>query len=883
MERTARTLIPLLWVAALTATAQVQSPVINQNAAAAYEALLRLRTTATVLHTTAHPDDEDGALLTWLVRSQGVRTGLFTLTRGEGGADLSGPELFDALGLIRTEELLAADRYYGVEQFFTRAADFGFSKRLYETLDRWGKENVLRDCVRVVRTYRPDVIVSRFHGAPRDGHGNHQAAGLLSAEVFKAAADPNMFPEQFLEGLRPWQVKKLYRSVRANEPATLKIDTGGYDLLLGASYRQIANIGLSLQRSQGAGTRRADLGVAISALALIENTLPSSAQGEKSQPEGGLLEGIDTTLRSLAKLAPALNLDVPLGEVEKDVASAIEKFDPRDPSRVLEQHVAPALRSLRAIIQNVSDAEIEEAAKFELLFRLRNKNDEFVRAGNLLAGIAFEVLVNPTREADGRATFAVAIPGQKFGITTTLVNRSQLRLEEVELGLSVRGKFQVSSTPSRTEFLGYNEAVKQVSEVTVQDDVEPTRPYWSRKDEYRDALHSVEAPQYAGLPYAPPEIASTASYRISGVRFTVSAPAQTVSNDSAAGEQRYVLAVAPAMSVQVTPRIDVIPVSRRGSSTGIHVQVMSNAKSESDAKVRLELPQGWSAAPEEIALHFTHEGEIQSAEFRVTAPRVASGRKYVVQAVAEAAGKKYREGYQIVARRGLETRFLYRPASAMLTGVDLRVPANLKLGYIMGAGDAVPDALEQMGVKPQMLSAADLANGNLAQFDTIVVGIRASAVRADYKTYNSRLMDYVKNGGNLVVQQQTSEFDAIPYGPFPFQLGRRPEEVVEEDAKVTILDPSNPLFTTPNAIVAADFDGWVQERGSSFLTTWDPQYKALLESHDRDQEPQRGGLVQAKFGKGTFTYVAYALYRQLPAGVPGAYRLLANLISLGKK
>jgi len=324
-------------------------------------------------------------------------------------------------------------------------------------------------------------------------------------------------------------------------------------------------------------------------------------------------------------------------------------------------------------------------------------------------------------------------------------------------------------------------------------------------------------------------------------------------------------------------------VSRRGSSTGIHVRVMSNAKSDADAKVRLELPQGWSAAPEEIALHFTHEGEIQNAEFRVTAPRVASGRKYVVQAVAESAGKKYREGYQIIARRGLETRFLYRTASATLTGVDLRVPAGLRLGYIMGAGDSVPDALEQMGVKPQMLSAADLANGNLAQFDTIVVGIRASAVRADYKTYNSRLMDYVKNGGNLVVQQQTSEFDAIPYGPFPFQLGRRPEEVVEEDAKVTILDPSNPLFTTPNAIVAADFDGWVQERGSSFLTTWDPQYKALLESHDRDQEPQRGGLVQAKFGKGTFTYVAYALYRQLPAGVPGAYRLLANLIGLGKK
>ncbi len=873
MERPVRTSFQLLLMglaSTLATIAQVQIPVINQNAAAAYEALLRLRTTVTVLHTTAHPDDEDGALLTWLVRSQGVRTGLFTLTRGEGGADLAGPELFDALGLIRTEELLAADRYYGVDQFFTRAADFGFSKRLDETLERWGKENVLRDCVRVVRTYRPDVIISRFHGAPRDGHGNHQAAGLLSAEVFKAAADPNMFPEQFMEGLRPWQVKKLYRSVRADESATIKIDTGGYD--------QVANTGLSLQRSQGAGARRADAGVAISAVTLVETAL-----GEKPQQEGSLFDGIDTTLRGLAKVAPELNLETPLGEVERDVARAIEFFDARDPSRVLEQHVAPALRNLRAIIQNVSGSQIDEAAKFELLFRLRNKTDEFVRAGNLLAGVSFDVLVNPPREAQGRATFGVAIPGQKFGITGTLVNRSQIRLEDVELGLSVRGQFQVSSLPSRKDFLAYNEAVNQAFEVSVLDDVAPTRPYWSRKDEYRDALHTADSPQYAGLPYAPPEIEGTATYRISGVRFTATTPVQTVSNDPAIGERRHVLAVAPSLSVRVTPWMNVIPISRRGSVTNLHVEVMSNAKSESDAKVRLELPQGWSATPEEIALHFTHEGEVQNADFRVSAPRVAPGRKYVVQAVAESAGKKYREGYQAIARRGLETRYLYRTASATLTGVDLRVPSGLRVGYIMGAGDQVPEALEQLGVKPQLLTAADLASGNLAQFDAILVGIRASAVRLDYKTYNSRLLDYVKNGGNLVVQQQTQEFDEIPYGPYPSKMGRRPEEVVEEDAKVTIIDPSNALFTSPNMIAAADFDGWVQERGSHFLTTWDPQYKALLESHDRDQEPQRGGLLEAKFGKGTYTYVAYALYRQLAAGVPGAYRLLANLISLGKK
>ena len=253
---------------------QVNSLAINSNATAAYESLLRLRTTATVLHTTAHPDDEDGGLITWLSRAQGVRTGLFTLTRGEGGANLTGPELFDALGLVRTEELLAADRYYGVDQFFSRAADFGFSKRLDETLDHWGKEEVLRDAVRVIRMYRPDVIVSRFHGEPRDGHGNHQAAGAITAEAFLAAADPQRFPEQLSEGLRAWQVKKFYRSIREDEKGALKIDTGIYDPMLGASYRQVAGAGLSMQRSQGSAGRLVTTGSAISAVELVKSSMP---------------------------------------------------------------------------------------------------------------------------------------------------------------------------------------------------------------------------------------------------------------------------------------------------------------------------------------------------------------------------------------------------------------------------------------------------------------------------------------------------------------------------------------------------------------------------------------------------------------------------------
>jgi LmbE family N-acetylglucosaminyl deacetylase len=865
---------------------QVNPPPINSNAAAAYESLLRLRTTATVLHTTAHPDDEDGGLLTWLTRAQGVRTGLFTLTRGEGGADLAGPELFDALGVVRTEELLAADRYYGVDQFFSRAADFGFSKTLEETLSHWGKEEILRDAVRVIRLYRPDVVISRFQGTPRDGHGNHQAAGVVTEEAFAAAADPQRFPEQFREGLRPWQAKKLYRNVRNDEKPTLKIDTGVYDPMLGASYRQIAGTGLSFQRSQGSGGRLVAPGPAISSLELLKTTMPPSTGAELS-----LFDSIDTSLRGLAALAPSLHLEIPLGEIERDVVNAIQEFDARDPARVVEPHIAPALRNLRALIQNVTNAQIDEDAKYDLLFRLRNKEDEFMRAGNLLLGLSLEALVDPPRAADSTNTdpprpFSVAVPGQKFSITATLTNRSSVKLEEIAVDLIVRGHLDVSSTPIRTTSLGYGEQLKQPFEVKVQDDAEYTRPYWSRQNPYRDNIYHIDQPQFVNLPWAPPEITAAVTYRVGGVRFSISEPGRTSVTEPLVGEVRRLVMIAPAMSVEVMPHEGVMLVGRRNASidmhTDVHTIVTSNADDHAETKVHLELPPGWASTPSEVSLHFEHEGEVQTADFRLTtlqSEAPVAGRTYSVRAVAQYEGKEYREGYQVVAHAGLEPRHLYRPATAELRAVDVKVAPQLKIGYILGVGDAVPEALEELGLKPQMLGATDLATGNLNAFDTIFVGIRASAVREDYKTYNRRLLDYVNNGGNLVVQYQTEEFDNNSYGPYSLHMGRGSERVSEEDAKVTILDPANQVFSTPNKITETDFAGWVEERGSKFLSKWDPKYKPLLESNDHGQDPQRGGMLQAHYGKGTFTFIAYSLYRQLPAGVPGAYRILANLAS----
>ena len=375
--------------------AQVQEPAENRGAAAAWRALLRLRSTATVLHTTAHPDDEDGALLTWLSRKAGVRTGLLTLNRGEGGANLIGPELYDALGILRTEELLAAGRFYGVDQMFTRVTDFGFSKRLDETLEHWGKDVALGDVVRAIRIYRPDIIVSRFHGKPRDGHGNHQAAGLLSIEAFKAAADPNRFPEHFKEGLRPWQAKKLYLSVRESEPiATLKIDTGEYDPLIGKSYREIAREGLSHQRSQGAGQVRVAPGSSLTAVTLADIAIP------KVENEKGLFDGIDTTIVGLSKLSGSTNILSDLTRIGDRVEAAISKFDARQPW-VVASDLAAGMDYTRVLIEKVKASSIGAASKDHLLFLLDNKEKEFNDAMNKALGLVMEVLVR-SGKCDGR-------------------------------------------------------------------------------------------------------------------------------------------------------------------------------------------------------------------------------------------------------------------------------------------------------------------------------------------------------------------------------------------------------------------------------------------------------------------------------------------------
>lgn len=875
------------------AHAQVQETNDIPKAAEVWRALLRLQTTATVLHTTAHPDDEDGGLLTWLSRNQGVRTGLLTLNRGQGGANLIGPELYDALGIVRTEELLQSGRYYGVDQFFTRVADFGFSKRIDETLEHWGQENVLREMVRVVRLYRPDVIVSRFQGKPRDGHGNHQTAGLMSPEAVRAAADPKLFPEHMAEGLRPWRVKKLYMGARVfggareSEPYSLQIDVGVYDPLLGRSYREMARDGLSYQRSQGAGQTRAPRGASLTYLQLIESVAP------KKQSESSLFDGLDTSITGLAKIAGAeLNLSGQLGEIQSHVERALAAFDARRPW-VVTPHLTAGLRTTRATIEAVRASSVAAEAKDHLLFLLGNKEQEFQDAANKSLGIVMDVLVDPKRQAEGgamaeffrsRETFTVAVPKQKFTITAQILNPSDVRIEPVEIALRAPEGWRVSNnSKSEARPLGSGEQTRMQFSVEVPENAEYTRPYFSRANELQEYSYTINQPQFANMPFAPPAVVGALTYQVDGVRLTMTRPAQTVFMDRPWGEQRRLLTIAPAISVTASPSIGVIPVSIANQSFPVRVSLLNNVLGATTGKVRLQAPQGWTVTPAETNFSFSHEDEVQVFSFRITPQQVTPGTNYKVQAVAEYDNRQYTEGYQAIVHRDLEPRHLYRPATIELRGVDVRVAPNLKIGYVMGVGDEVPSALEQMGVSVTMLGQQNLATGDLDQYDTILIGIRAYAVRDDLKAHNRRLLDYVERGGNLIVQYQTQEFDAAPYGPFSYKLGPRAEEVSEENAKVTILDPSNPVLNNPNKITEADFDNWVEERGSKFMSEWAAEYKPLFESHDREQKPQQGGMMQAKFGRGTYTYAAYSFYRQLPAGTAGGYRLFANLISLGKR
>lgn len=854
-------------------------------AVGAWQKILKARTTASVMHTTAHPDDEHGGVITRLSRKDGARLALVTLTRGEAGDNALGPQLFDALGLIRTEELRVSNRYYGVdEQYFTTVADYGFSKRLDEAFDKWGREAVLGDVVRAIRISRPFVLLSRFQGSERDGHGNHQAAGLITTLAFKAAGDPTMFPEQIQQGLRPWQPFKVYiGGVREHEAWTVRIDSGEYSPYLGDSFDNLARLGLSFQRSQNGGRYTPGTGASFGYYTRVGTRLASAPEKETS-----IFDGLNTSysglFSTLGRRSPEGVADQ-LARVDGAFGRATADFTMADPST--------AVPGLAAALQFIREAMAKSGGDDEAMFLLRIKEHDTEAAITACLGLELSATAQPAglSEPTGpMAAFvpppamAAPVPGQTFEVRAHLANRGRRSIGPAEVTLEAAAGWTArpAGPAGLAETVGGASGLARRFTVAVAADAPiSTRPYF-RRSGLQESRYTLDDPTAFGRAAQPPPLTAVARYVVEGSPVTVREGVRRRESKLPYGDVLREVRSVPRLGVTVSPTAAVIPLADKTRRVEIRVEVVHHADTASTGAVTLAMPPGWTSTPAQQPFSFARAGERASYRFTVTATAL-DARSYRVDAVATSAGQTFREGYEIIDERDLELRYLYRPSTVEVRGLDVVMLPNLKVGYVMGVGDQVPIGLQQLGAAVTLLGERELASGDLSPFDAIVTGTRAYAVREDLKTYNTRLLDYVKAGGNMIVLYNTAEFVPARFAPFPAENPRNSEEVSEEDSPVEILAPSHQAFRWPNAITRADFDGWIEQRGSKFFSTWDAAYTPMVATFDTGQAPQRGGWLTATHGKGTWTYFAYALHRQLPYGVPGAYRITANLLALGKR
>jgi LmbE family N-acetylglucosaminyl deacetylase len=862
--------------------------------------LRRLGTTGRLMQVVAHPDDEDGGMLTLESRGRGITTLLMTLNRGEGGQNKIGSNLSDVLGVLRTLELLAADHYYGAQERFSRVADFGFSKSPEETFQKWnGHDVALRDMVRVIRTFRPDVLVARFSGTTRDGHGHHQASAILTKEAFRAAADPKRFPEQIAQGLQPWQAKKLYlgnvcgfgANTCPDADWTVKLNTGEPDSLLGMSYVQFAMQGLRHQLSQGAANWIVEPGDRFTFYKLVDSVSPAVL--DKEGHEKDFFDGIDTALPELAERMGAQKSQPPhlrqeLAKIGQEVIKAAEDARGSDPSPAVGP-LTDVVSGLNRVDDEVSKSTLTAGVKVDLQARLRAKERQAETALNLALNVNLDaVVVSSTapsapvsKEGDALTTVS---PGQEFLIAVNLHNGSKQPLTVDAVKLDVPAGWNTISEKVKPVAVKPGENLRVVFRLQVPKDAKYTRPYWHRDDPDRESLNHIDNEQYATLPFPPPALRARVEYSIANTnasrgRTGITAAVVTQFADANGIRRTRPLAVVPAFSVMVEPGTQVIS-THNGSASTVTVGVIGNLGREVHGVLRLEMPPGWRSEPAQFAVEFKRRGEKQDFQFKVFPARLQEGRA-TVRAALDSEGAKFSEGYTLVTREDLGSFYYYQPAWQRISIVDVVAPHDWKVGYVMGAGDDIPTVLKQVGMDVTLVPAEKLASEDLSKYETIVLGIRAYDTQKDVAANNKKLLDFVSAGGTLVVQYNAgvADFNAGHFTPYPAELSRA--RVSVEDAPVEILDPGDQVFHSPNAIGARDFDGWVQERGLYFWGKWDEHYKPLLACHDPGEDSQQGGLLRAQFGKGTYIYTGYAFFRQLPAGVPGAVRLFVNLLSVG--
>ena len=765
----------------------------------------------------AHPDDEDTDLLTVLVRGLGAEAAYLALNRGEGGQNLIGSELGATLGLLRTEELLSARKLDGAQQFFTRAYDFGFSKTLDDTWAHWPRDSILKDVVRIVRRFRPQIIVSIFSGTPRDGHGQHQAAGWAAQEAYRIAGDATRFPELASEeGLQAWTPLRLYRSTWFDTTATtLELNGGALDPAVGKSYHQIAMQGRSRHRSQDMG-RLQQIGPSPVRVALWQDRAGGGAGNQ-------LFTGIDTTLAALAAADGDSSRPGEWLALGRDLQRA-------------DTLSLPGLRSLRDRLAALAGGGPSRAVRAQLSHL---DNAIANRAGALCDAVVGDERV---------------VPGQRVRVAVTCVG-----MPLSAAGLLFRGH------PIRGGLDGW---------LVIPDTAALSRPYFLAEPRVGD-LYSWRGvvPELRGVAREPPTLAVTYAgvTREAAFRF----------NDQSVGEQRRPVTIVPRLGVKIDPDT-VVWAAGNVTPKGFHVVVTHFGPDSAAGRVRLQVPPGWTE-PAPQAFNLAGQDASVSVEFAVTPPRTVASGPLQLRAVAEDAdGRRYETGVYTVEYSHIRGRSYTTPSAAQVHVAPLSLPKLAHVGYVRGAADRIPEALAGAGLTVELLDAATLARGDLARYQAIVIGPRAYETDTALVAHNNRLLAYARNGGMLLVQYQQYQFIQGGFAPFPLTIATPHDRVTDEKADVRLLAPNDAAFQRPNVIGPADWRGWIQERGLYYAHTWDDAYRPLLEAHDPGEAEQKGGLLVARLGRGTYVYTGLAFFRELPAGVPGAYRLFANLLALAQ-
>ncbi len=851
--------------------AQVR-PVYDYGANGLGQLLKRLNTTKSVMMIGAHPDDEDSALLAYLARGENARTAYLSLTRGDGGQNIIGSELFESLGVIRTEELLQARRLDGAQQFFTRAFDYGFSKTLVEAKQKWDAQIILCDTVRAIRTFRPLVVISRFSGTPADGHGQHQYAGYISPLAVKAAGDAS----QCNDAGASWQVLKFYveQGFRSTAEPNLKINTGEYDSLLGRSYSEIAAEGRSQHKTQEQGGLELR-GDQFSGLNLVESNVP------KLEKEKSVFDGIDASITAVPKLvgfSSFQDASQNFTTMQNSAERALREYQPNE-SQKLVPILAEGLNAsseASAKLKKILKDGANIARKID--FYVERKKSEFSEALKRASGIRIDALAD-------RETVA---PDESFLITAKVFfpNADTVKIKEIKINAPENWEISKLENPKETAQVFRRETANGTFyfNVKVPKAAKPTEPYWLESQRKGD-LFFWQNDTTQNLPFQPPMVKAEIKFAIGGTEFSLEQPVEYRFADDIRGEIRRDLNVVPKVSLSFDQNLLIVPQSDKAQTGKIVLSVTNNSSNATSGEAKLILPENLKSSSRTTNFDLKTKGAKTSLTFDVTIPANIKISDFDISGQAIVNGETFTQTLNEIAYPHIQTHRFYTDAKTKVVVLNLKVAA-VKVGYIMGSGDAVPEAIRQMGLEVDLINENDLTGGDLSRFDTIVVGIRAYQVRRDLISNNQKVLDFARNGGTLIVQYQRPDYVSQNLQPFPASMtdsqrttAGTTARVVDENAKVTILDRSNRVFNFPNKITDADFSGWVQERNLYNFTTFDGKYTPLLESHDVGELENKGGLVTAEIGKGKYVYCSYAFFRQLPAGVPGAYRLFANLLN----